>query len=115
MSRHEEGLMRALAEMGDTHSLTDILLALEEGRMQSFTVGDTWVVTQVIEFPQRRVLEIFLVVGDGTDLEELSATATAFAQFQGCTMMRAYGRHGWMQHAKQLGWRDTARVFLKEI
>jgi metal-responsive CopG/Arc/MetJ family transcriptional regulator len=115
MSRHEEGLQRALDGMGNTHLLKDILAALEDGSMQSFAQGDTWVVTQVIEFPQKRVLEVFLVVGDGADLAALSDTITAFAQFQRCKLIRAYGRPGWLKHAKPLGWCETSRIFLREI
>ena len=115
MNRHAILLDRALTQMGNTHSLRDILQALEDGSMQSFAVGDTWVVTQVLDLPQKRVMDVVLVVGDGADLEELSATTHAFAAFQDCSLMRAYGRHGWMHYAKQLGWRDTARVFLKEV
>jgi hypothetical protein len=55
---------RALHDGGDLYTFDDIMALIKEGKMQSFTCGDTWIVTQVNEFPRKKVLEIALVVGE---------------------------------------------------
>ena len=116
MSEHHHRLLeRALAQMGHTHTLADILQNLEEGHMQSFAEGRSWAVTQILNTPRKRVMEVFLVVGERPDLESLYGTAMQFAAFQGCDLVRAYGRPGWGPDAAQHGWKDTARVYLKEV
>ena len=51
---------KALDRMGNTHSLPDILALIEDGAMQSFAMGPTWAITQILDFPRKRVLEIFM-------------------------------------------------------
>lgn len=106
---------RALEQMGGTHSLQDILAFLEDGTMQSFAVGPTWAVTQVLDFPRKRVLEIFMIVGDFQDLQELFDALETFAKAKACDIIRAYGRPGWSKHSRPRGWRDDTRVYIKEV
>ena len=114
MTRREQ-LQRALDLMGNTHTPEDILRAIQRHEMQSFAIKDTWAVTQVCTFPQRKVLDIFLVVGDWDQLEALHAQVMAFARERDCTMVRAFGRNGWQREAEQHGWRTDMRVYLKDV
>lgn len=108
-------LGEALREAGDCYSLNDILDGISAGHFQSFAVGDSWAVTQILDFPRRRVLEIFMAVGWLGDMFELEERVEQFARQEGCTLIRAYGRKGWNRFAKSRGWDNSHTVFTKEI
>jgi len=106
---------KALDRMGNTHSLPDILALIEDGAMQSFAMGPTWAITQILDFPRKRVLEIFMVVGDFQDLEPLFQALEAYAKAHACDMIRAFGRPGWAKYSRPRGWRDEAHVYIKDV
>lgn len=108
-------LEEALAHMGGTHTFGDILEAIKDGRMQSFAEGDTWAVTQVLDFPRKRVLEIVLVAGDMADAKVLYDKVLAFGREIGCNLVRTFGRDGWAKEAKDHGWLNGHRIFLKDL
>ncbi|MET1020146.1 MAG: hypothetical protein ABWX62_09195 [Microterricola sp.] len=101
--------------MGGTHTLDDIVDLIREGHMQSFCEGETWAITQIIQFPQKRILEIFLVVGDMPEAEKLHDQVVAFAKEHDCQMVRCFGRDGWSKWAVPRGWTNGQRVYMKEI
>jgi hypothetical protein len=108
-------LEKALAQGGDMYTLADIRGFIEAGHMQSFAKNDTWVVTQIVDFPQKRVLEIFLVTGDLDDAEALYDEVLQFGRERGCQIVRCYGRYGWTRKAREHGWTNGQRIFWKEL
>lgn len=108
-------LEEALARMGHTHTLEDVVAMISDGRMQSFIHGETWAVTEIIDLPQRRVLQIFLVVGDMDDAIVLHDTVLAYAKAHRCNLLRTMARDGWGKWAKDRGWTNGARIYLKDL
>lgn len=100
---------------GGTHELQDILDAIKSGSMQSFVSGDSWAVTQVAEFPRKRVLEVLFLVGRLEDVPALRDQVEAFGRAVGADFVRAYGRPGWEATAKSLGWQPSQRIFAKDL
>jgi len=105
-------MARALERMGGLYTLNDILTAIAEGRMQSFAVNNTWAITQVVQFPRARQLQIVALVGDLADIDELQAKIFAYANDVNASLVSAYGRRGWKRHALARGWRLKARNYL---
>jgi len=114
-------LQELLHDMGGTHTFEDIRALIDEGAFQSFAVGDTWVVTTLIPFPQATVLDIFLVVGKAEDFEDLEKQVEAFARNQGVTYMRVYARKGFEYLIDRRswrfgkGWKPGPRVYTKRL
>lgn len=108
-------LKRALREAGDTHDLTDILADIACGQMQSFVWHESWAITRIIIFPRKKVVEVFLVMGDDADMPELEAQVKRFARLEGATMIRAMGREGWARRASERGWIVGPRLYLTEV
>src|SRR5215204_922354 len=114
-------LQELLHEMGGTHTYEDIHGLLDNGMLQSFAEGDTWVVTSIIHFPQAAVMDIFFVIGELKDFDVLEKKIETFARDQGVTFMRVYARKGFeyligrrsWQAGK--GWRPGPRVFTKRL
>lgn len=105
-------LARMLERMGGLYSLNDILTAIAEGRMQSFVEGNSWVVTQVVDFPRAKALEVFAAIGDLDDLRVLHDRIVAYAAEVGAGVIQAHGRKGWLPDAARRGWRLKARYYI---
>ena len=114
-------LQELLHEMGGTHTLEDIQALIENGIFQSFVEKQTWVVTTTIAFPQAMVMDIFLVVGDQEDFDELEKQIETFARDQGVTFMRVYARKGFEYLIDRRswkfgrGWKPGPRVYTKRL
>ena len=107
-------LARALRLAGDTHTIEDIRHAIARGTMQCFVKDNSFVITEVINAPQKKYLNVFMVVGELSVLD-LHDEIEAFAAQAGCAFMQAYGRHGWTPKNKNLGWNPVQTVFRKTI
>lgn len=115
-SIHYAKMQRALAETGDTHDLEDIVALIKDGMMQSFLAGESWCVTEIIDYPKKRVCQIFLYVGTLADLPAIRAQVEAFAIHEGCNFIRAQGRDGWTrEYVKHEGWTNGQRLFVKQL
>ena len=114
LSELEKRLKRALSLGGNTHTIEDIQQAIARGTMQCFVKGDSFCITEIIDAPQKRFLNVFLIVGDLSILE-LHDEVEAFAKQAGCAFMQAYGRPGWKPKIKHLGWEPSRIVFRRNI
>ena len=114
--RRREQVEKVLARMGGTHTLADILALIEKGDMQSFSDGDTWVVTQVLQLPRKRVLEVFMVIGTLEGMRAIEPAVMDFAKQLDVGLVRAFGRDGWKKEMKTYaGWKSGLRIFMKEV
>ncbi|HEY1878302.1 MAG TPA: hypothetical protein VGG68_00065 [Caulobacteraceae bacterium] len=112
MHPYYKKLARVLDRMGDIYALDDILARLGDGRMQSFARGNSFAVTEVASFPRRKVLDILLAVGDLDDCVRLHDDIVDFADAQSASLVRAYGRRGWMPWMADRGWRCLTKNFV---
>lgn len=104
-----------LVEAGGLYLFEDILEAVERGDMQSFAYNDSWVVTQICPFPQKRVLDVVFAAGDEDELELLHSDVIGFARDHGCSMLMTNARLGWKVHAKANGWQLVGGFFIKDL
>lgn len=112
MRNFKEETNRILAKQGGFYTFEDIVDAVILGRMQSFSLNDTWVVTQVIDFPRKKVLDIVFVIGELEDLIALEDKIEEFRREIQADMLIATGRLGWMRkHFK--GWKPVSANFVK--
>ena len=103
-------LQRALGVAGNTHTPDDVAAAVKAGRMQAWTRGDSLVVTEVLEFPQAKALNVFLAVGDLDEVMALQPDLEAFGRQHGCKAMRMEGRKGWRRVLPEHGWKEDQKV-----
>ena len=114
-TKYYDKLDRALKDGGNLYTVKDILKAISESRMQSFAEGNTWAITEVNTFPNRKIVTIAYVVGDLKDAELLHDRVIDFAKSVGATMVKAFGRTGWVKAAEKNGWTGAGHVYCKEI
>lgn len=115
---HHRKLARVLDRMGGTRTVQDILAAIAVGKMQSFVDGDSWVITQVVNFPRARVLEIVAAVGDREEcLRIYDRRILQYADDNDISFIQAYGRRGWIDDARKRGWKvkTTSYLYQREL
>lgn len=69
-------------------------------------------ISEVINYPGKKVCNIFLVSGDIDFIVPLLGDFKAWAKSQGCSTVELYGREGWQ---RVLGWKRAGVILRKEI
>ena len=117
MIGYQQKLDRVLDRMGAVYTFGDILERLGDGRMQSFAHGNSMLITQINVYPRAKALDFLAAVGDLADWPAIHDQALSFADKHDISLIRAYGRRGWMPHIRDHGWRalTTNQVYVKEL
>ena len=108
-------LEAALEHGGGTYALHDIVAGLEDGRFQLFWNDDGTAVTEIIQAPQKRYLNIFLAAGEMKAVLKLHRKVEKFARKNGCDFMQATARKGWEKFEPAFGWRSTHTVYTRQL
>ena len=109
---YHKKMARVLDRMGSLYTVDDLLTRIFEGKMQSFCCRNSWMITQVVDFPRARQLQVVALVGDLADVDALHAKLLTYADEANVGLLSAYGRSGWIPEALAHGWRLKARSFL---
>lgn len=107
-------LQRALRIAGDTHTIEDIKSEITAGRFQVFSEGDSFVLTEIIQEPQQKFLNVFLAVGE-MSVVKLIPKIEAFAEQTGCSWVQTLGRPGWKSVLPEYDWQPTHVLFKRQI
>jgi hypothetical protein len=113
-THHFHEIDAVLEKHGGFWTAADILDNLDKGTMQSFAKGSTWVITQVLEFPRKKVLDITFVYGNLQEARELESEVEEFARSVGAEMLKATGRKGWMAEMHD-GWEVLNTVYVRKL
>lgn len=106
---------RILEAQGGFYLFSDIVEAVRNGRMQSFTCNDSWAVVQTIDYPRKRVVNVVFVMGHMQDMEVLESEVIGWARDIGAVMLTTDARSGWSDRAKKRGWKKVSANFVKDL
>jgi hypothetical protein len=90
-------IQKALDRCNGTHTLEDIQQGLEEGRYQIWPAEDGVAITEVLQYPRKKVLFFFLMAGKMEHVLANAGKAEQVAQDLGCSSLMFNGRHGWLK------------------
>ena len=113
--RNINRLFHVLDRMGGVYTASDLIERVNRGDMQCFVDGDTIGITEVTQFPQRRVVDILCVVGDLLPALGIHDQIIEFAKQQKATLIRAQARPGWRKWSEPLGWKQINIVYYKDL
>ena len=105
----------ALEYSGGTHTFDDIVEGLTEGRMQLWPAPRGCIVTELVVYPRKKYINIFLAGGELDQILDMDGDVKAWAKEQGCDAAMMSGRIGWKKPLKSLGWELLQAHFVKEI
>lgn len=94
----------ALSYSGGTHEWQDIVEGVASRRMQLWQNERAAAITEMINYPQKRVLNVFLAGGEMGQLMEMLESAKEWGRMEGCTAISMTGRKGWLKVLDKQGW-----------
>lgn len=113
---------RACAEWPGDRSADDYMAACRASAAQLWMVSlagklRAVVITEILNFPQHRILVIELMAGEGMEewVGELDKVMVEGGRNLGCARIRTGGRKGLTKAAVKLGYRQTAVVLEKDL
>ena len=96
-------LLQPALDRGGTHRMQDIEAGVETGRFQLWVGPHCVGITEIVDFPLKRVLNIFLVGGDLEQIKGFQEEVWSWAEAQKCSEMTLSGRPGWSKALRD-GW-----------
>jgi hypothetical protein len=111
IERIEDALRRA----GGTHRLfPDVMKLLETGAAQMFQEEHGVVITEVMQHPRLRELNVWLAAGQLEDCVRLQPQIEAFARMNDCDRIIGRGRRGWERICASRMGMQPAGVFVEK-
>lgn len=114
LARFRPGLERALALVG-THTVEDLVQRVVDGKAQVWEEGEALIITEVLQYPQKRVLRFWAATGELEDCITLSRRILEWGKEQGCKLALLTGRRGWTKPLRTEGWTEKLAVLTKEL
>lgn len=96
----------ALDRSGGTHLFEDVVDSIMSGHMQFWPAEDSCAVTEIIVYPRKKVLHVFLAGGKLETIVSMNESAVEWAKSIGCQGMSIAGRKGWIKVLKSKGWKE---------
>lgn len=105
----------ALERGGNTHIFEDIVDGVKKGLMQFWPAEDACAVTEIICYPRKKVLHIFLAGGNMDTIVDMDESAVHYAKLSGCAAMSVAGRKGWQRVLNKKGYTPFTFSLGKDI
>jgi len=106
----------ALRRVGYTHDFErDIMPMLLEERAQWWCRDQGVIITELVQFPNFKVCNYWLVAGCLEDCLELQPEINRWAVAQGCSRAIGMGRRGWLRVLPKYGWKPYGIGFAKDL
>ena len=119
LMRGKDWIESALKKGGETHDFKDIVDGVLSGHMHLWMGENGCAVTEIIVYPNKKVLHVFLAGGDKgygiKQITDMHDDAMAWGKQQGCDGMTVAGRRGWKKVLQSRGWSEQFTTLLKEF
>lgn len=103
---------KALALGGHTHTRQDIAEGVASGRFQYWGDDECCLVTEIIEYPRKRVLHLFIAAGNlNRLLEQYLPAVKQFAKDNGCSALTSVSRKGFLKRFPAYGFKPKCVTF----
>lgn len=112
---YRELIEAALAHGGNTHSFGDVVDRVSDGRAQLWPAPRGVAITEIISYPCKKVLHIWLASGEMDQLLDMIGSAEKWGRTQGCTSLTVSGRLGWQRVLDRHGFRPVLVTLEREI
>ena len=115
LARCRPWIEAALEYSGGTHNFDDVVSGLAEGKMQLWPAPKGCIVTEIVVYPRKKVLNVFLGGGELEQLMDMHKDVIAWSEAQGCVAVTITGRYGWKKPLTKHGWKPLHASYVKEI
>lgn len=90
-------------ELQDLYALEDIENVIENGQFQLWPASESIMITEVVTYPQKRIMNLLFCGGDVEELLAMLPEFERFATYFGCSRLYGGGRKGWQRFLKRHG------------
>ena len=91
-----EDMLKAIERTDGTHTEDDVLEGIITGKFQFWREGNSAAITEFVQFPRMKTLNIFLGGGRLEDIPPIKEKIYKFAVANGCARITAlFAREGW--------------------
>lgn len=115
LERCREWIEAALEYSGGTHNFDDVAEGLKSGVLQLWPTPKGCIVTEIVLYPRKRVLNVFLGGGELDQILDMHTDVVNWAKAQGCTALTMSGRAGWKKPLAPHGWKPQHATYVKEF
>ena len=117
LSDYRPQIEAALSYADATHTWEDVAEMVAAGELQFWPGPASVIVTEIVSFPRKRVLHVFLAGGTLPELEAMIPHVLAWGAEQGCVAASFTGRRGWARtFVERMGWRQSPMLtFVKDL
>lgn len=105
----------ALAYSGGTHTFDDVVAMVASGKAQIWPAPRGVAITEIIEYPRKRVLHVFLAAGELDQLVDMIDSAEQWGRTQRCTSLTMSGRFGWQRVLDKHGFKPVLVTMEREV
>jgi hypothetical protein len=105
----------ALEYSGGTHDFIDIAEGLYKGTMQLWPAEKGCIVTEIVVYPRKKVVNVFLGGGDLEQILDMHEDVIEWGKLQGCSALTMTGRFGWKKPLAKHGWEPLHSSYVKEF
>ena len=115
LERCRKWIEAALEYSGGTHDFDDIVQMVKSGQLQFWPAEDACAITEILTYPKKKVLHIFLAGGNMETIVDMNRSAEYFAKLNDCDGMSIAGRKGWAKVLSKKGYTTAYTVLKKGI
>jgi hypothetical protein len=105
----------ALEYSGGTHTFDDVVDGITSGRMQLWPAPRGCATTEIVLYPRKKVLHVFLAGGDMDQILDMIDSAAAWGRTQDCTALTLAGRLGWQRVLSKHGFTPVLVTMERDI
>lgn len=102
---------KALDGLGGAYDVEDIFRRIDDGALQSWQSGQSVVVTEVLGYPRKRIVNVLIAAGNIDEIMELQERVSQWARELGCSKIVMSGRKGWSKVLPRHGWTNGRCIY----
>jgi hypothetical protein len=92
---HRQYIEAALEYADGAYTFDEVVAMVESGRLQYWPGPSSAVVTEILSYPRKKVLNFFLAGGNLPEIEAMYPGIHHWGRSQGCTHAAMFARPGW--------------------
>lgn len=108
-------VLNALAYAEGTHTFDDVIGMVMSGRLTWWPLKNSFLLLEIVEYPQKKYLHVFLAGGDLSEIKTTNDSLKAAAKDLGCAGVTLAGRRGWIKALKDIGWRESCTTVMTDL
>lgn len=114
--RCRQWLEDALEFADNTFNIIDVADGIALGNMQFWPEEDSAAISQIVEYPRKKVIHVFLLGGNMDGAKALEKKMAVWGKSQRCQAITLTGRPGWSKSfLKDIGYHSSSISMSKEI